>query len=97
MTPQTWSEGSTDHTLARFVLDKQYTGDLEATSQGQMLSAGNGAPGSSGAYVALEKITGTLQGRKGAFVLMHQGIMNRGVPDLRCPLCLTRVRVNCKE
>ena len=82
MSPQAWSEGSVDHSLGRFLLDKQYQGDLEATSQGQMLSAGSGAQGSSGAYVAIEKVTGTLQGRKGSFVLYHTGIMNRGVPDL---------------
>ena len=82
MTPQAWSEGSVDHSLGRFLLDKQYQGDLEATSQGQMLSAGSGAQGSSGAYVAIEKVTGTLQGRKGSFVLYHVGIMNSGVPEL---------------
>jgi hypothetical protein len=83
MAPQAWSEGSVDHSLGRFLLDKQYQGDLEATSQGQMLSAGSGAQGSSGAYVALEKVTGTLQGRKGSFVLYHVGIMTGGVPDLK--------------
>lgn len=83
MTPQTWSEGSVDHTLGRFLLDKQYSGDLEAASQGQMLSSGSGAQGSSGAYVALEKVTGTLHGRKGSFALYHVGIMNSGVPELK--------------
>jgi hypothetical protein len=83
MSPQAWSEGSVDHSLGRFLLDKQYQGDLEATSQGQMLSAGSGAQGSSGAYVAIEKVAGTLQSRKGSFVLYHVGIMNGGVPDLK--------------
>ena len=83
MTPQTWSEGSVDHALGRFLLDKQYQGDLEATSQGQMLSAGSGAKGSSGVYVAIEKVTGTLQGRKGSFVLYHVGVMTGGMPDLK--------------
>jgi Protein of unknown function (DUF3224) len=82
MTPQTWSESGVDHTLGRFMLDKQYHGDLEATSQGQMLSAGTGEKGSSGVYVAIEKVTGSLNGRKGSFVLYHTGIMNRGVPEL---------------
>ncbi len=83
MSPQPWSENSSDHTLARFLLDKQFQGDMEATSSGQMMSAGSGAQGSSGAYVALEKVTGSLQGRKGSFVLYHVGIMNAGVPDLK--------------
>jgi hypothetical protein len=83
MSPQPWSENSSDHTLARFLLDKQFQGDIEATSTGQMMSAGSGAQGSSGAYVALEKVTGSLQGRKGSFVLYHVGVMNAGVPDLK--------------
>lgn len=82
MTPQTWSESSVDHTLGRFLLDKQYHGDLEATGDGQMLSAGDGKPGSSGVYVAIERVTGSLHGRKGSFILVHNGIMNRGVPSL---------------
>jgi len=87
MNPQPWygpgSESGTDHTLGRFMLSKQYHGDLEATAEGQMLSAGNGAPGSSGVYVAIERVTGTLQGRKGSFILHHTGLMTKGVPDLQ--------------
>jgi hypothetical protein len=64
------------------LLDKQFHGDLEATSKGTMLAAGTGAKGSSGGYVALEIVTGTLKGRTGAFILQHTGIMNRGVPSL---------------
>src|SRR5580698_5077962 len=81
MTPQTWSESPTDNSLGRFLLDKQYHGDLEAISQGQMLSAGTAEKGSAG-YVAIEKVAGTLHGRTGSFALQHSGIMNRGVPQL---------------
>jgi hypothetical protein len=81
MTPQTWSEPPVDETLGRFLLDKQYHGDLEATSQGQMLSGGDIGKGSAG-YVAIAKVTGTLQGRTGSFILQHNGVMNRGVPQL---------------
>jgi hypothetical protein len=86
MTPQPWhsdsgSDSSADHTFARFVLDKQYHGDLEAASQGQMLSAGTSEKTSAG-YVALEKVTGSLHGRSGSFVLQHNGTMNRGTPQL---------------
>jgi hypothetical protein len=63
-------------------IDKQFHGDLEATSKGQMLAAGSGGKGSSGGYVALEKVTGTLHGRSGAFVLQHSGTMTRGTPQL---------------
>ena len=81
MTSQPWSESSTDQTLSRFQLDKQFQGDLEASSHGQMLSAGTAEKGSAG-YVAIERVTGMLHGRKGSFVLMHTGVMNRGVPSL---------------
>jgi hypothetical protein len=79
MTPQTWVES--DQTLGRFLLDKQYSGDLEATSHGQMLSTGTAEKGSAG-YVAIEKVTGKLHGRTGTFVLQHNGMMNRGNPEL---------------
>jgi len=70
-----------DPLLARMTIDKQFHGDLEATSRGQMLSAGTAVKGSAG-YVAIEKVTGTLAGRKGTFVLQHTGAMNRGAPSL---------------
>jgi hypothetical protein len=80
--PQSWAEGTSEHGLGRFLLDKQYHGDLEATAQGQMLSAGDGKPGSSGMYVAIERVNGTLSGRKGTFVLYHTGVMTKGVPAI---------------
>lgn len=82
MTPQSWAENTSAHGLGRFLIDKQYHGDLEATAQGQMLSAGDGKPGSSGVYVAIERVTGTLSGRKGSFVLYHTGVMAKGVPAM---------------
>jgi Protein of unknown function (DUF3224). len=72
-----------DHTgIARLLLDKQFHGDLDAVSKGQMLAAATATKGSAG-YVAIEKITGTLSGRKGSFVLQHIGTMNKGVPALK--------------
>jgi hypothetical protein len=65
----------------RMSLDKQFHGDLEATSQGEMLSFMTDTKGS-GAYVAIEKVTGTLGGRQGTFVLQHDATMNRGAPRL---------------
>ncbi len=82
MTPQPFSDGSSDHALGRFLLDKHYHGDLEASSIGQMLSFGTGEKGSSGVYVAIEKITGTLEGRSGSFALHHTGLMSKGAPTL---------------
>jgi hypothetical protein len=67
--------------LARLTLDKTFHGDLEGTSLGQMLAASTETAGSAG-YVALERVTGTLAGRSGTFVLQHTGTMNRGTPSL---------------
>lgn len=68
-------------TLGRRSIDKQYSGGLNAHALGQMLSAGGGVPGSAG-YVAIERVSGELDGRAGSFVLMHRGIMDRGQPQL---------------
>jgi hypothetical protein len=75
--PEDKAEGST---LARMSIDKQFHGDLEATSKGQMLTAGTDVKGSAG-YVAIERITGTLRGRTGSFVLQHSGTLTRGAPQ----------------
>lgn len=66
--------------LGRMTIDKQFLGDLDATSKGQMLSAMTATQGSAG-YVAIEKVTGTLNGQKGSFVLQHSGTMTRGKPE----------------
>ena len=67
--------------VGRLTLDKMYDGDLIAIGRGEMLSA-MGAEQGSAAYVAIERITGTLHGRSGSFVIQHRGIMTRGAPDL---------------
>ena len=69
-----------DKSLGRFSIDKQFRGDLEASSKGEMLSAGN--PSTSGGYVAIEKVTGKLNGRSGSFILQHKAIMENGKPYL---------------
>ncbi|OJW85318.1 MAG: hypothetical protein BGO69_06790 [Bacteroidetes bacterium 46-16] len=68
--------------LARMTIDKQFHGGLEASSQGQMLSAGTETKGSA-AYVAIERVEGILEGKKGSFVLQHTATMNRGEPSLK--------------
>ena len=61
--------------LGRMTLDKQFTGDLTASSKGQMLTAMTDVKGSAG-YVAIERVTGTLQGHDGSFVLQHFATMS---------------------
>ena len=65
-----------DSPMRRMSIDKQFHGDLEATSKGEMLSAGTAVKTSAG-YVAIEHVSGTLSGRKGTFVLQHSGTINR--------------------
>ena len=77
MTPASAS----DALIGRFTLDKSYSGDLEATGTGEMLAVQDGVAGSAG-YVALERITGRLEGRRGSFTLQHFGLMDRGKPRL---------------
>jgi hypothetical protein len=67
--------------LGRMTIDKQFQGDLEATSLGEMLSAMGQVQGSAG-YVAIERVTGILHGKQGSFVLQHYGIMDRGAPQM---------------
>ena len=78
--PETEDKGE-GPTLGRFSLDKQYHGDLEAVGKGDMLTASTSVKGSAG-YVAMERVSGTLNGRKGTFVMQHIGTMNRGSMQL---------------
>ncbi len=67
--------------IARMSIDKTFEGDLAATSRGEMLSGGSPAEGSAG-YVAIERVTGTLHGKSGSFLLQHSGTMRPGVQEL---------------
>lgn len=81
LSPQAAAPGIEAASLGRMSLDKQFHGDLQASSLGEMMSAMGEVKGSAG-YVAIERVTGTLLGKQGSFVLMHTGIMNRGQPQL---------------
>lgn len=78
LTPQ---QDGNSSTVGRMTIEKQFNGDLEATSEGQMLMASTAVQGSAG-YVAIEKVTGRLKGRSGSFYLQHNGVMNRGAGEL---------------
>lgn len=79
VTPQ--DNSTQTSTVGRFVLDKQYHGDLDAEGKGQMLSAGTNVK-NSGAYVAIERVTGKLKGRIGSFTLQHSGTMTQNSRSL---------------
>jgi hypothetical protein len=81
LSPQSSDEQPGGSSLARLTIDKRFEGDLEGTSKGEMLSAGTPVTGSAG-YVAIERVTGTLRGRSGTFVLQHDATMIRGTPQL---------------
>jgi hypothetical protein len=68
--------------LARMSIDKRFHGYLDGTSRGEMLSAGSPQTGSAG-YVAVERVTGTVNGRAGTFALQHWGTMSGGTQELR--------------
>jgi hypothetical protein len=68
--------------LGRMSLDKQFHGDLTATAKGEMITAAGIAVKESAAYSAVERVTGSLHGKKGSFALQHTGIMDRGKPSL---------------
>jgi len=80
--PQALSDVAAGAALGRMSIDKQYHGDLEGTGKGEMLTAMSAEVKNSGTYVAVERVEGSLGGRKGSFCLQHMGIMNRGAQHL---------------
>jgi len=80
VSPQAPAEGDTSG-VGRLLLDKEFQGDLAATSKGQMLAVGTTVEGSAG-YVAVEQVKGSLNGKNGSFALQHFGKMTRGTPEL---------------
>lgn len=78
---QSLADPSADAKLGRMSLDKRFSGDLVGTGTGEMLTAMTATKGSA-AYVAIERVEGSLNGRKGAFVLQHSGLMTRGAQSL---------------
>lgn len=81
LVPQAADAGAEDTLPDRLTIDKQFHGDLEGTSHGQMLTATTAVTGSAG-YVAIERVRGRLAGRSGSFVLQHSGTLERGTPHL---------------
>ena len=67
--------------LGRMSIDKQYHGDIEGTAKGEMLTGMTDVK-NSGVYVAIERVTGTLRGKRGSFILHHTGVISRGEQGL---------------
>ena len=81
LAPPQGDQGPEVGAIGRMSIDKEFHGELEATSSGQLLAVTTEVEGSAG-YVALERVAGILQGRRGSFALQHAGTMNRGAPTL---------------
>lgn len=81
MHPQSPHEPADGATLGRMALDKVFHGELEGVGKGEMLTAVTDTAGSAG-YVAIERVTGTLHGQSGSFVLQHSGTMHAGTQRL---------------
>ncbi|QVN23013.1 DUF3224 domain-containing protein [Burkholderia pyrrocinia] len=79
LNPESLSSVAENTGLGRMSLDKQFHGDLEAVSHGEMLAFRTTVQGSAG-YVAMETVQGTLGGRQGSFVLQHSSTLTRGQP-----------------
>ena len=72
ITPQ---EAAADTSVARMLLYKEFHGDLDAIAHGEMMAAHEPLTGA-GVYVALDRVTGTLHGKSGSFLIAHRGIAN---------------------
>lgn len=81
LTPQPHDDTVGDAQVGRMAIEKKFHGALEAVSRGEMLAHRTSTPTSAG-YVAIERVVGTLDGKRGSFVLMHTGEMNRGAQSL---------------
>jgi hypothetical protein len=81
LAPLAFEEVPVESLLGRLSIGKTFEGDLVGTSLGQMLTAGDNRTGS-GVYVAVERVTGSLNGKSGTFALHHTGIMDQGKPSL---------------
>ncbi len=80
VTPQPHVESVGDAMIGRMALSKRFHGALDATSAGEMLGFWSTTEKGSGGYVALERVSGSLTGMPGSFVLQHSSTMQAGAP-----------------
>lgn len=81
MHPQGEGDVAEGSSLGRMSLDKVFSGDLQATGKGEMLAARSDVP-TSAAYVAIERVSGSLHRREGGFALVHKGVMTKEAQSL---------------
>ena len=81
MQPQGEGDVAEGSSLGRMSLDKRFSGDLQASGKGEMLAARSDVP-TSAAYVAIERVSGSLHGREGSFALVHKGVMTQDAQRL---------------
>ena len=74
-------ETAPDAPVSRMLLYKEFHGDLEAIAHGEMMAAHEPLTGA-GVYVAIDQVTGTLDGRSGSFLMAHRGIRNADGQEL---------------
>ena len=77
MTPAEPTEFEKANDIARLTSDKTWHGDFEGVSHGEMITGSTASPGSM-AYVAIERMTGKLNGRQGSFTFAHRASMMKG-------------------
>lgn len=82
VTPQPASEIAAAGNIQRLTIDKQWEGDLVGTSKGEMLAGGTEET-QVGAYVAVERVTATVDGRSGTFIFLHEGVRGPTGQSLR--------------
>jgi len=76
LTPQ----ADTGFPAGRMVIDKTYSGDVTGTGVGQMIS--KRAEGGTAVYFAVEEFSGSVNGKKGGFTLLHEGRMTEDTQTL---------------
>ena len=82
ITPQDQPDQAAGTSLGRMLVEKTFHGDLAGAGRGQMLTFGADEVKGSAVYVLIERVTGTLGGKAGAFVLHHSAVMDRGQPSM---------------
>jgi Protein of unknown function (DUF3224) len=77
MTPDEPTDFEKANDIARFTSEKTWHGDFEGLSHGEMITGSTSSTGSM-AYVAIERMTGRLNGRQGSFTFTHRATMMKG-------------------